>query len=123
MSLQLQTFLDLIKSEISKYAVLKSLSDKFEEQTKVNFEYLVVGLIIAVLLMLFSGFGANLICHITAFAYPFYSTLVVLNSPEKGPSSQFWLVYWGKSLLYIFFITICIYKCLISFFFSLFVYM
>jgi receptor expression-enhancing protein 5/6 len=43
---------------------------------------------------LFSGFGANLICHFGAFAYPCYATLLILNSKEKGPSSQFWLVYW-----------------------------
>lgn len=96
MATQVNEFMQLIKNEINKYAVLKQLSDKFEERTHVNSEFVVLGAIVLVFLMLFSGIGASFVCHLTAFIYPFYSTLVVLSAPEKGPTSQFWLVYWGK---------------------------
>ena len=80
MNNQIGPFLDLVRQEIQKYAILKKYSEIFEEKTGMNFEYLLCGVAFVLLFMLFSGFGASLICHIAAFAYPFYATLVVLSS-------------------------------------------
>ena len=41
--------------------------------------------------MLFTGFGANLICHSAGFIYPFYATIKSIES--KKDETQ-WLVYW-----------------------------
>ena len=89
---QLDAVLDILRGEINKYVFLKQISDKFEAATKINFEYVVLAAIVIVGLMLFSGYGANLICHAVAFLYPLYATLVVMNHGVKGPSTQFWLV-------------------------------
>ena len=94
MSTQIASILDLIRNEINKNPKLKKLSDAFECQTKISTENIVLGVAIVALFMLFSGYGAGMICHLASFAYPFYFTLVTLSQSKKGPASQFWLVYW-----------------------------
>lgn len=80
MNHQIASFLDLVRQEVQKYAILKKYSEIFEEKTSLNFEYLLCGVALVLLFMLFSGFGASFICHMAAFIYPFYATLVVLSS-------------------------------------------
>lgn len=94
MSAQIASTLDLIRNEISKNPTLKKLSDRFEETTKISSENVVLGIAIVALFMLFSGYGAGIVCHIASFAYPFYGTILTLSQSKKGPMSQFWLVYW-----------------------------
>lgn len=67
-----------------------------EEKTKVQAEFYAVGLGVLFLLMLFSGFGADIICHITAFAFPFYETIKSLEQNNVDGQSS-WLKYWGET--------------------------
>ena len=94
MNSQIATFLDLVRQETQKYSTLKKYSELWEEKTGINFEYLLCSIALILVFMLFSGIGANFICHSVAFLYPTYASLIVLHAPEKGPLSQFWLVYW-----------------------------
>ena len=95
---QVNVYLDYIREEVKKVPVLKHVSDMFEEKTKVHFEYFLIGLAVLLALMLFSGYGADLICHAAAFVYPFYMTIKSLEQ-NNNEEMTFWLVYWGNKKL------------------------
>ena len=54
-------------------------------------EYYVIGIILIAAIALFTGFGANLVCHAVGFIYPFYFTI---KSIENKKDATRWLVYW-----------------------------
>lgn len=95
---KVQEYLDEIRKQILKYPFLEPYVSVVEERSKVNIEYFFLGLCGILVLMLFTGIGADIVCHIAAFVYPFYATLKALehsNTEEK----LFWLQYWGKLVL------------------------
>jgi hypothetical protein len=53
-----------------------------------------------IVLLLSSGFGAEIVVHLFAFVYPFIATVKCMESgSKKGDSTQDntdWLMYWGK---------------------------
>ena len=53
--------------------------------------YYVIGLIFIAVIMLFTGFGANLVCHGVGFIHPFYFTI---KSIETKKHETRWLIYW-----------------------------
>ena len=99
MAEKVNEYLDQIKHQIKgyceRYPQLDQVVKTVEEKTHIMIEYYVLGLGLVLVLMLFTGFGADIVCHLTAFGYPFYATLKCLE--EKNASdAKFWLVYWGK---------------------------
>lgn len=92
---QIAVYLDYIKEHVQKIEALRKFASFVESKTKVNFEYFVVGFLVLLVVMLFSGIGADIICHLAAFLYPFYMTLSAIES-RNAHESTFWLVYWGK---------------------------
>ena len=67
-----------------------------EDKTKVNYEYIVVGILAVMAIMLFTGYGAELVVHLFAFVYPFIETIKVIETTPKSEALTDWLVYWGK---------------------------
>lgn len=63
-----------------------------EEQTKVNFEYFIAGILVIVVLCVFFGIGAGFVTNCIGFFYPLYMTIGAL---EGSADDKFkWLIYW-----------------------------
>lgn len=56
-------------------------------------EYIAVGILTVMAIMLFSGIGDELIVHLFAFVYPFVQTIKVIESGNKSEFTD-WLIYW-----------------------------
>ena len=56
-------------------------------------EYIAVGILSIMVIMLFSGIGDELIVHLFAFVYPFIQTIKVIEAGNKRESTD-WLIYW-----------------------------
>jgi hypothetical protein len=74
---------------------MTSYAQLAEEHTKINYEYIAVGILAVMVFMLFTGYGAEFIVHLFAFAWPFYRTIAVLESGNKVEYAD-WLIYWGE---------------------------
>lgn len=61
--------------------------------TKVQKEYLVLGLGTVLTIVVFFGIGAGSLCGITGFVYPAYKSFFAIESKMKGDDQQ-WLIYW-----------------------------
>lgn len=61
--------------------------------TKVQKEYLVLGLGTLLTIVVFFGIGAGSLCSITGFVYPSYKSFQAIESKMKGDDQQ-WLIYW-----------------------------
>jgi hypothetical protein len=96
---QVNVYLDYVREEVQKVPMLKHVSDLFEEKTKLHFEYLIVGVGVLLFIMLFTGFGADMICHLAAFIYPFYMTIKCLEGDDNNEVT-FWLIYWSKYCIF-----------------------
>lgn len=75
----------------------KPLQDVFklvEEKSKVNIEYIVLGFLVLLALLVFAGVGAGFISNVVGFVYPAYATLVILEQPKPDHSTTAWLTYW-----------------------------
>ena len=78
-----------------RYPKFDHVVNIIEEKTRLTIEHHLLGLGCFLAFMLFSGFGANIFCHLVAFCYPSYTTLQNLEE-KNSAESKFWLVYWGK---------------------------
>lgn len=61
--------------------------------TKIQKEYLVLGLGSILAIIVFFGIGAGALCGITGFVYPAYKSFKAIESKMKGDDQQ-WLIYW-----------------------------
>lgn len=85
--------LDYIRKQLHKNELIKKYSDLIEEKTKINIEYIVSGLTLIPVIMVFYGIGAQFISNIVGFVYPLISTIRALESFEKEDDT-YWLIYW-----------------------------
>jgi hypothetical protein len=88
-----KVYLNQIKDFVDRTPTLKKFATKIEETTKVKFPVLVAGLCVIILIMLFAGLFADLICHTIAIIYPMYMSILCL---EKKTEVKFWITYWSK---------------------------
>jgi len=70
--------------------------------TKIQKEYLVLGLGTLLVVVVFFGVGAGSLCGITGFVYPAFKSFQAIESKMKGDDQQ-WLIYW---VVYAFFAVI-----------------
>jgi receptor expression-enhancing protein 5/6 len=87
-------YLDTIRSHVMKHEHAKKISLIVEEKTKVQAEYFVVGIVAILIICLFSGFGANLICHLVGAVYPFIQSVRSLEESRGEAAKTQWLIYW-----------------------------
>lgn len=85
--------LDKIREFIDSFPVIKKYAAQVEQSTKVNYEYIAVGILTIMAIMLFTGIGDELIVHLFAFVYPFVQTIKVIESGNKSEYTD-WLIYW-----------------------------
>jgi receptor expression-enhancing protein 5/6 len=64
-----------------------------QDMTKVQKEYLVLGLGTILVIIIFFGVGAGSLCNLTGFLYPAYKSFQAIETKMKGDDQQ-WLVYW-----------------------------
>jgi receptor expression-enhancing protein 5/6 len=84
--------LEQIREFMHKNPTVKKYADMAEEKTKVPIEYLVCGLAIIPLIMVYYGWFDRTICNLIGFGYPTYATIVALE--KNKADSEFWLTYW-----------------------------
>lgn len=72
---------------------LKSYAEIFEDKTKVNVEYAVLGVGLILAIMVFANIGAHFISMIVGFLYPAYATLGYMEGAKAGKEDA-WLMYW-----------------------------
>lgn len=87
-------YLDYIRSHVMNHEHAKKIALIIEEKTKVQAEYFVVGICFVLLICLFSGFGANIICHLVGSIYPFIETIRCLEGKHNEEANTQWLIYW-----------------------------
>lgn len=61
--------------------------------TKVQKEYIVLGVGSLLAIIVFFGIGAGSLCGITGFVYPAFKSFYAIESKMKGDDQQ-WLIYW-----------------------------
>lgn len=88
--MDISSFLDQIRREIDK-SFLKKHGDQLYEKTGLAPEVAVLLLLLLLLFMLFFGIFPATVSDLVAYVYPFYGTLVSIES-KKG--RQNWLKYW-----------------------------
>lgn len=71
----------------------KKYVELVEEKTKINVEYIVLGLGLLLAVLVFAGVGAGFISTLVGVVYPTYATLVTLERGNKQNQNT-WLVYW-----------------------------
>ncbi|KAL7546810.1 hypothetical protein ACHAWF_010146 [Thalassiosira exigua] len=64
-----------------------------QERLNVPKEYLALGGGSALLIVVFFGFSAGLLCSIVGFLYPAFKSMYALEHQNKGEVTQ-WLIYW-----------------------------
>jgi receptor expression-enhancing protein 5/6 len=75
------------KSPYAKYAV------KFEETTKVNPAYVLLGFAAITIALVFAGIGGSLITNLVGFVYPMLCSIRAIESRQTEDDTQ-WLTYW-----------------------------
>mmetsp|Transcript_18794 Transcript_18794/g.24803 ORF Transcript_18794/g.24803 Transcript_18794/m.24803 type:complete len:164 (+) Transcript_18794:157-648(+) len=66
---------------------------KLEETTKAPKEYVVMGSILFVCVLLVFRIGTGLICNLVGFVYPTYCSFKAVESDQKNDDTK-WLIYW-----------------------------
>jgi receptor expression-enhancing protein 5/6 len=64
-----------------------------QDVTKVPKEYLVLGGSLILVILIFFGVGAGVLCSIVGFVYPAFQSFEAIEHKAKGDDIQ-WLVYW-----------------------------
>jgi len=77
---------------IEKYPFNKYL-EMASEKTKIDKEYIFVGALAIIGLLVFLAVGVSLIIDIVGFVYPLYASLKAIESPDADDDKQ-WLTYW-----------------------------
>ena len=84
-----------IRSQIFSNPYLSQFAVLTEEKTKVKSEYVAVGVIFILVVMLFTGFGASLICYTVGFVYPFIKSINMMEGKAVSHDERLqWITYW-----------------------------
>lgn len=86
----ISTQLDYMRRQIMKSPYAK-YANSFEEKTKINSEYVVVGVMAILAALLFAGVGGSLIVNVVGFIYPVVCSIKAIESVESEDDTQ-WLV-------------------------------
>eukprot|EP00518_Triparma_eleuthera_P003287 CAMPEP_0182463498 /NCGR_PEP_ID=MMETSP1319-20130603/7392_1 /TAXON_ID=172717 /ORGANISM="Bolidomonas pacifica, Strain RCC208" /LENGTH=191 /DNA_ID=CAMNT_0024663043 /DNA_START=66 /DNA_END=641 /DNA_ORIENTATION=- len=86
---KVQVALDKFSRNLEKYPQLQELENKFG----VPKLYIVGGGAGVLLLVLFFGFGAGMLCNLVGFIYPAYMSFKAIESEGSDDDTQ-WLTYW-----------------------------
>ena len=81
--------IDELNKEANQIEVLKA----FEEKTGLKAIYAVLAAAGLIILLVFSGYFAQLLANIVGCAYPLYKSIKSLESPQKD-DDKMWLTYW-----------------------------
>lgn len=90
--MSLAPHLATLRSFIHKNEVVKKYADLVEEKTKAPIEYIVAGLGIIPLIMVYYGYFGKTISDLVGFVYPFYATITAIEA--KSDDIGYWLTYW-----------------------------
>ena len=75
---------DKIKSQIYSNEYVLSLASLLEEKTGAKSDHIILAFVALVLIMLFTGFGAALVCHVASFFYPFLQTISYIEAAQAS---------------------------------------
>mmetsp|Transcript_6040 Transcript_6040/g.9116 ORF Transcript_6040/g.9116 Transcript_6040/m.9116 type:complete len:182 (-) Transcript_6040:133-678(-) len=81
--------LELLRAKLDQIPALQQA----EDVTKVPKEYLVLGGSLILVILIFFGVGAGVLCSIVGFVYPAFQSFEAIEHKAKGDDIQ-WLVYW-----------------------------
>ncbi|KAL0587594.1 hypothetical protein ABG067_002890 [Albugo candida] len=82
-------FTTKLSNELDRIPALRA----FQASTGIDKVYFVFAAATTLLLFVFFGFGAKLICNIVGFIYPAYTSFKAIESDTKADHVQ-WLTYW-----------------------------
>uniref|UniRef100_A0A6S9EHY6 Receptor expression-enhancing protein n=1 Tax=Heterosigma akashiwo TaxID=2829 RepID=A0A6S9EHY6_HETAK len=80
---------DNFKKDLDKNAYL----EKLEHTVSVPKEYIVVGFLLLMAVLLFFRIGAGFICNVAGFVYPTYCSFKAIESADSADDTN-WLIYW-----------------------------
>ncbi|CAM9498441.1 unnamed protein product [Phaeothamnion confervicola] len=86
---RVHSLLEKAKKELEKYPTFQ----KLEDSTGAPKEYLALGGVAVLVIFLFAGVGAGLICNLVGFIYPAYMSFKAIESTDSADDTQ-WLTYW-----------------------------
>ncbi|CAE7449027.1 REEP5 [Symbiodinium microadriaticum] len=92
MTFNIEEYKAKVKSFVEKYSFNEYL-EKASAKTKVDKEYLFVGVTVLIGLLIYLICGTRLIIDIVGFVYPLYASLQAIESADKEDDKQ-WLTYW-----------------------------
>ena len=71
-------YFESARKELLSVPQIKQVAEFLEAKTHVAIEYYFAGILVLLLLSIFSGFFAHPITHLIGFAYPFYAVRRVI---------------------------------------------
>lgn len=89
--------MDYYKAELEKFLNKKNVFTDYlniiEKKTNIKKMYIFLGGLGFLMLYLWIGYGAGLLCNLIGFVYPAYMSIKAVESPNKEDDLQ-WLTYW-----------------------------
>jgi len=79
---------DKIKSQVYSNEHVQTLGSLAEEKTGVKSDHIILAFVAIVLIMLFTGFGAALVCHVASFFYPVLQTISYIETAQASSESK-----------------------------------
>eukprot|EP01097_Dermamoeba_algensis_P001506 TRINITY_DN1566_c0_g1_i1.p1 TRINITY_DN1566_c0_g1~~TRINITY_DN1566_c0_g1_i1.p1 ORF type:complete len:201 (-),score=39.46 TRINITY_DN1566_c0_g1_i1:111-668(-) len=81
--------MDVIRTHLEGFPLL----DDAEKKSGVKKEFIVIGLAVLLVALIFLGFFAAQIIFVIGFLWPAYASFKAIETPEEGDDKQ-WLTYW-----------------------------
>jgi len=86
---QIHTTLNQVETKLTKNAQLR----KLKEQTKIPITYMLIGVLVIIIMIIYFLSGLCALTNLVAFVYPAYMTIKAIKGGNKS-DDRLWLAYW-----------------------------